>query len=334
MGSDPTTGSPSRPQGLSFAQALRRAGAGPLVHGRVTTLQVNVGRVCNMACLHCHVEAGPSRTERMSESVAARVVTLLETNPGVEVLDLTGGAPELNPSFRRLVSEARRLGRHVIDRCNLTVLFEAGQEDLVSFLAAHQVEVLASLPWYQSESVERQRGKGAFDASLEGLRRLNAAGYGQEGRGLTLNLVYNPLDPSLPAAQQCLEEDYKRQLGERFGIVFDRLLTITNMPIRRFARMLEREGRADEYQALLVEHFNPATVPALMCRTQVSVGHDGSLYDCDFNQMLDLGLGARRPRTVWEVDSFDDLDGAAIATGPHCFGCTAGAGSSCGGALR
>ena len=320
----------------TFDESLRASGMAPLRRARVTTLQVNVGKLCNMACHHCHVEAGPKRTEIMSREVASRVVDVLARNPGVELVDLTGGAPELNPSFRWLVAEARRLGRRVIDRCNLTVLFEPGLEDLAGFLAEHQVEVVASLPYYQRENVEKQRGKGAFGKSVEALRLLDGLGYGRPGSGLVLDLVYNPIGPSLPPAQAGLEADYRRELGDLFGIEFSRLLTITNMPIKRFARLLERTGQHEAYMSLLVNHFNAATVPGLMCRSLLSVGWDGRLYDCDFNQMLEIPLGtdAGRPRTVWALDSLDSLDGARIATADHCYGCTAGAGSSCGGALR
>jgi radical SAM/Cys-rich protein len=320
----------------SFDESLRAAGAGPLLRGPVTTLQVNVGKLCNMACHHCHVEAGPKRTEIMSREVAARVVDVLAANPGVDLVDLTGGAPELNPSFRWLVAEVRRLGRRVIDRCNLTVLFEPGMEEFAGFLAVHQVEVVASLPCYQLENVEKQRGKGAFGKSVQALRLLNGLGYGRPGSGLVLDLVYNPVGPSLPPAQASLEGAYRRELGELFGIEFSRLLTIANMPIKRFAHLLERTGQQEAYMSLLVNHFNAATVPGLMCRSLVSVGWDGQLYDCDFNQMLEIPLGADtgRPRTVWTLNSLDALEGARVATADHCYGCTAGAGSSCGGALR
>ncbi len=323
--------------GPSFAKVLREHGLGALVRARVRTLQVNVGKLCNMACHHCHVEAGPKRTEIMPRDVAERVVDLLAANPGVETLDLTGGAPELNPSFRWLVAEARRLGREVIDRCNLTVLFEPGMSDLAEFFAAHEVHVVASLPCYQAENVEKQRGRGAFDKSIDALKKLNALGYGRAGSRLRLDLVYNPVGASLPPSQSRLEARYKEELGRLFGIEFHQLLTITNMPIKRFAHLLERTGQYEAYMSLLVNHFNPATVPELMCRSLLSVGWDGRLYDCDFNQMLEIDLGAARAthaRTVWDVTSLDELAGCRIATGSHCFGCTAGAGSSCGGALR
>jgi radical SAM/Cys-rich protein len=320
----------------SFDDVLREDGL-ELVRGEVRTLQVNVGKLCNMACHHCHVEAGPKRTERMSPEVAERVLELLAANPRVEVLDLTGGAPELNESFRLLVAEARRLGRRVIDRCNLTVLFERGMEDLAEFLAANEVHVVASLPCYQGENVEKQRGRGAFGRSILALWNLNALGYGRPGSALRLDLVYNPLGASLPPPQARLEAKYREELGRQFGIEFHQLLTLTNMPIKRFAWFLERSGQLDRYLSLLVNHFNPATVPELMCRSLLSVGWDGRLFDCDFNQMLEIELGGAAgggPRTVWDAGSLDGIAGRRIATGTHCFGCAAGAGSSCSGALQ
>lgn len=317
----------------SFDRALQEHGAAPLVRGRARTLQVNVGKRCNMACHHCHVEAGPKRTEIMTRQVAERVIELLAKNPEIDVVDLTGGAPELNPSFRWLVEETRRLGRRVIDRCNLTVLFEPGLADLPEFLAAHEVELVASLPCYSAENVEKQRGRGAFDKSIQALRLLNELGYGRPGSRLSLSLVYNPVGTSLPPAQSKLEATYKDELSRLFGIEFHNLLTITNMPIKRFAHALERANDLERYMSLLVSHFNVGTVPALMCRSLVSVGWDGQLYDCDFNQMLDIPLGAGA-RSIWNIDSFAELEHARVATAGHCFGCTAGAGSSCSGALR
>jgi radical SAM/Cys-rich protein len=318
-----------------FAATLREHGLGALARGPVTTLQVNVGRLCNLACHHCHVEAGPKRGEILNAAVADRLLELLAASPAVEVLDLTGGAPEMNPHFQRLVVEARRMGRRVIDRCNLTILLLPGYEGLAEFLAAERVDVVASLPCYTLDNVDKQRGRGTFDGSIAALQLLNSLGYGRPDSPLRLDLVYNPLGPSLPPEQPQLERDYKRQLGERFGIEFHRLLTITNMPIRRFAGQLARLGKTEAYQALLVNHFNPATVAGLMCRSQVSVDWRGCLYDCDFNLMLDLPLAARetaRP-TLWDVPALDRLSGNPIATAGHCFGCTAGAGSSCSGAI-
>ena len=321
----------------SFDVLLRARGLGTLVRERVTTLQVNVGKLCNMACHHCHVDAGPKRTEIMSRAVAERVIELLERNHGVEILDLTGGAPELNPNFRMLVSEARSLGLRVIDRCNLTIFFEPGMEGLAEFLAQSGVEVVASLPCYQAENVEKQRGRGVFDKSIEALRALNALGFGRPGSGLTLDLVYNPVGAFLPPPQAGLEARYRAELRRMFGVEFDSLFTITNMPIKRFADLLERTGKYEQYMGLLVNHFNPGTVPELMCRSLISVGWDGKLYDCDFNQMLDIELGAAAEagvRTIRDVASFDVLARHRIATGSHCFGCTAGSGSSCSGTLR
>ncbi|GIW42737.1 MAG: radical SAM/Cys-rich domain protein [Candidatus Binatia bacterium] len=321
----------------AFARTLRRHGCGPLVRGRVRTLQVNLGKLCNMACQHCHVEAGPKRTEIMPRSVAERVVELVAASPGIETVDLTGGAPELNPNFRWLVRQCRGLGREVIDRCNLTVLFEAGMEDLAEFLAAHEVHVIASLPCYSAENVEKQRGHGAFAKSIAALKILNALGYGRTNSRLRLDLVYNPVGASLPPPQKRLEAKYKEELAKLFGIEFHNLLTITNMPIQRFARWLERAGQYDAYMQLLADHFNPATLSSVMCRSLLSVGWDGRLYDCDFNQMLEIEIGAAcrgGVRTVWDISSTDELEGRAIATREHCFGCTAGAGSSCGGALE
>jgi len=314
-----------------FQGTLRQHGLGELQRREVTTLQINVGKLCNQACHHCHVEAGPKRTEIMPANVAERLMTMLAATPSIHTVDITGGAPELNANFRWLVSESRRMGKQVIDRCNLTVLFEPREDTLAEFLAANQVEVTASLPCYTESNVDQQRGKGAFEKSIRALRLLNAIGYGQV-QGLTLNLVYNPLGASLPPPQEKLETDYKVQLRDNFGIEFDRLFTITNMPIKRFAEFLAREGRQEAYMALLTNHFNPATVNGLMCRDLVSVGWDGRIYDCDFNQMLDLETPSKK--TIWEIESFAELAQNPIATDGHCFGCTAGAGSSCGGSLQ
>jgi radical SAM/Cys-rich protein len=320
------------PASHDFSAALRRHGVPELARGALTTLQINVGKLCNQACHHCHVEAGPRRTEIMPAEIAERVLTLLAATPSVQIVDITGGAPELNPNFRRLVAESRGLGKQVIDRCNLTVLFEPGQEGLVEFLAAHQVEITASLPCYTESNVDQQRGKGVFEKSLRALRLLNAAGYGQPGSSLVLNLVYNPLGASLPPPQDRLEADYKQRLRQDFGIEFNRLFTITNMPIRRFADFLLREGRHEAYMGLLANHFNPATLDRLMCRELISVGWDGKLYDCDFNQMLDLETPGGK--TIRQISSFSELAAQPVSTGNHCFGCTAGAGSSCGGSLQ
>jgi radical SAM/Cys-rich protein len=315
-----------------FDAHLDRAGHPPLRRRPVTTLQLNIGLKCDLACHHCHVEAGPKRTEMLDRRGAERVLELLAQSPRVELLDVTGGAPELNPHFRFLVEEARALGRRVIDRCNLTVLHLPGQEDMAEFLTGRGVEIVASLPCYTPENVEQQRGRGVFAKSIDALRRLNDMGYGKPGSSLVLDLVYNPLGPSLPPPQAELEARYRSELRKRFGIEFRRLLTITNMAIRRFAHALERDGQLEAYLGLLVNHFNPETLPGLMCRSLVSVGWDGNIYDCDFNQMLELPMPGPA-RTIWDLDDLKDLEGKPIATASHCFGCTAGAGSSCGGAL-
>jgi radical SAM/Cys-rich protein len=268
----------------------------------------------------------------MDRRTADRVLDLLARHPELGTLDLTGGAPELNAEFRHLVRGASRLGRKVIDRCNLTVLLEPGQEDTAAFLAQHRVRVVASLPCYTAENVDAQRGRRVFERSIAALQLLNDLGYGQPGSDLGLDLVYNPQGASLPPPQAELEARYHEELDSLFGVVFDQLITITNMPIKRFAHALARDGQAEAYQALLVNHFNPETVPELMCRQTLSVGWDGRLYDCDFNQMLELPLGGG-PASIFDLESLDRLPGATIATGTHCFGCTAGAGSSCGGAL-
>jgi radical SAM/Cys-rich protein len=318
-----------------FDQALQEHSCGVLVREETTTLQINVGKFCNQACHHCHVEAGPKRTEIMPPEVANRVLQLLADSPSITSVDITGGAPELNPSFQWIVRESRRLGQHIIDRCNLTVLFEPEQERLAEFLAQHEVEIIASLPCYTAENVDQQRGRGVFEKSIRALQLLNSLGYGLPGSNLSLSLVYNPLGASLPPAQEKLEADYKKHLHEGFGIQFHKLFTLTNMPIKRFAGYLIQSGKYESYMGLLVNHFNPAIVPSLMCRTLVSVGWDGKLYDCDFNQMLDIDMGEwGKSLTIWNLDSFTGLAGSRIATGSHCFGCTAGAGSSCTGSLQ
>jgi radical SAM/Cys-rich protein len=300
-------------------------------HG-LHTLQVNLGYVCNLSCAHCHVNAGPHRTESMEEETASLVLRLLQRG-GISILDLTGGAPELNPHFRRLVREARELGVQAIDRCNLTVMFEPGQEDLPEFLAANRVEVTASLPCYLEENVEEQRGRGVFDRSIEAIRRLNALGYGGDD-ALRLNLVYNPVGPVLPPPQADLQRDYQRELGERFGIRFDELLTITNMPISRFGAVLLSQGQYVDYMALLRDNFREANLETLMCRSLVSVDWRGYLYDCDFNQMLGLPLLASDRTHLRDLLQGQGLNGHPVAVGEHCYGCAAGQGSSCGGALE
>ncbi|MGQ0652688.1 MAG: arsenosugar biosynthesis radical SAM (seleno)protein ArsS [Betaproteobacteria bacterium] len=309
---------------------MRHYGFPAIRRGRLETLQVNLGYRCNQSCLHCHVNAGPTRTEMMSRGVISDVLVFLQVGKA-KILDITGGAPELHPHFRELVRKARELGVHVIDRCNLTILEEPGQEDLAAFLRENKVEVIASLPCYTEELVDRQRGKGVYDASIAGLRRLNALGYGNE---LTLNLVYNPQGPSLPPAQDKLEADYKRILGEKHGIVFNRLYTLANMPIQRFGSTLVSKGQFNEYMALLHGAHRDENLGAVMCRSLLSVDWQGYVYDCDFNQMLELPLAVEgKPRAKLAELIGRDLAGNPIAVRDHCYGCTAGQGSSCGGAL-
>ena len=312
---------------------LARTDFPPLRRRRLETLQVNLGYVCNQACLHCHVNAGPTRTEAMDAQTAGQVLEYL-TASGATTLDITGGAPELNANFRDLVRGARARGAHVIDRCNLTVLSEPGQHDLAAFLAAERVAIVASLPCYTPELVDRQRGKGVYELSVAALTQLNALGYGKPGSGLTLDLVYNPQGPSLPPGQAGLEADYRRVLGERHGSVFNRLYTLANMPIQRFGSTLVSKGQFNAYMALLRGAHRDENLDGVMCRSLVSVDWRGYLYDCDFNQMLGLPLAiAGRPRPHLGDMLDRDLDGNPIVVRDHCYGCTAGQGSSCGGAL-
>jgi radical SAM/Cys-rich protein len=300
---------------------------------RPDTLQVNLGYRCNQVCLHCHVNASPTRTESMSRESVDVVLDFLRV-ARVRMLDVTGGAPELHPEFRRLVREARALGVHVIDRCNLTILEEPGQEDLAAFLAHQGVEVTASLPCYTEELVDRQRGEGVYGKSIAGLQRLNALGYGDPGTGLVLNLVYNPQGPTLPPRQASLEADYRRVLGDAFGIRFTRLYTIANMPIQRFGSALVSRGQFGPYMQLLRDAFRPENLEHVMCRDLLSVDWQGYVYDCDFNQMLGLPLAVDgRPKVKLADLIGRDLEGNPIAVADHCYGCTAGQGSSCGGAL-
>ncbi len=309
---------------------MRQYGFPALRRARLETLQVNLGYKCNQTCVHCHVNAGPTRTEMMSHETLEQVLSFLEISE-LQTLDITGGAPELHPHFCELVLRARELGLHVIDRCNLTILEEPGQEDLEVFLQGHDVEIIASLPCYTEELVDRQRGKGVYDKSIRALKRLNAVGYGTE---LALNLVYNPQGPSLPPAQDKLEADYKRILGETHGIVFNRLYTLANMPIQRFGSTLISRGEFNGYMQLLREAHRPENLETVMCRTLLSVDWQGTVYDCDFNQMLELPLQtAGKPRVRLAELIGRDLEGNPIAVRDHCYGCTAGQGSSCGGAL-
>jgi radical SAM/Cys-rich protein len=306
----------------------------PIRRGRLDTLQVNLGYRCNQSCVHCHVNAGPSRTEEMSGETIDVVLAFL-ARKRVATLDITGGAPELNPHFGKLVRAARGMGVHVMDRCNLTVLEVPGQEELAQFLACEQVEITASMPCYLEDNVDRQRGKGVFEASLRGLQRLNRLGYGRAGGGLVLNLVYNPQGPSLPPPQETLEADYKRVLSERYGIEFNRLYTLANMPIQRFGAILISRGEFDRYLDLLQHAHLDANLEHVMCRNLISVDWRGHVYDCDFNQMLDLPLEHRARAQVHLSDLLDaEIAGNPIRVAGHCYGCTAGQGSSCGGALR
>lgn len=315
----------------SFTNHLRQHGLS-LERAELTTLQVNLGKLCNQACHHCHVDAGPKRTEMMTLDTAKRIIVLIENSSSVTTLDITGGAPEMNPHFRYLVEEAKRLDKHIMDRCNLTILLEEGQEDLAVFLAENQVEIVASMPCYLSNNVDKQRGRGVFDKSIRALQKLNDLGYGKDNTGLVLNLVYNPIGGVLPPAQHELETTYKEQLSSRFDIEFNNLFTITNMPISRFAQQLKRNDQLESYMSLLLESFNPSTVKDVMCRNLISVGWQGELYDCDFNQMLEMPVPGGQ-KTLWDLDSIDAYLENHITIGTHCFGCVAGTGSSCGGAL-
>lgn len=310
-------------QKLSEQQlSLRRA--------RLQTLQINVGRKCNQACRHCHVDAGPWRTEMVSKDVAQRIGDWIHKHQP-EIVDITGGAPELSEFFRYFVETARTDGSHVIDRCNLTIIEEPGYADLPEYLATHEVEVIASLPCYTAENVAKQRGAGVFEKSISALRKLNDVGYGTK---IPLNLVYNPVGPKLPGPQAELEADYKEVLVREYGVIFNQLYTITNQPIARFAQDLRKQGKTEEYMTLLANSFNPATVDSLMCRTTLSVGWRGEIYDCDFNQMLDMQMRNSDDAKLflWDVTP-EFLDGRKIQTGEHCLACTAGCGSSCTGAF-
>ena len=315
----------------TFQQTLAGHGLAPLSATGIQVLQVNVGKVCNQTCRHCHVDAGPDRREVMSQDTLAECLAVLSRTE-IPVVDITGGAPEMNPHFCWFVAEVRRLGRQVIDRCNLTILLVHGHEDLPEFLAMHKVEVIASLPCYLAQNVDAQRGESVFERSIAALRRLNALGYGRPDTELVLNLVFNPLGPSLPPPQELLEADYRRELGSRYGIVFNRLYTITNMPISRFLDDLLTSGRYETYLDSLLAAFNPVAAAGVMCRTMLSVDWQGRLYDCDFNQMLELGLARELPQHIRDFD-LASLGARRVATGRHCYGCTAGAGSSCQGSV-
>ncbi|CUQ66492.1 arsenosugar biosynthesis radical SAM (seleno)protein ArsS [Candidatus Nitrospira inopinata] len=321
-----------RPSGPSpFDLRLREAGLFPLHATGITVLQINVGKLCNQTCRHCHVDAGPDRPESMSRETAEQCLAAL-ARTDIPTVDLTGGAPELNPNFRRLVEQARALGRHVIDRCNLSVLLLPSQADLAHFLAEHRVEIIASLPSFRAGQTDTQRGEGVFEKSMEALRLLNQAGYGRPESGLVLNLVHNPVGAFLPPKQSALEAQFKRELRAKHGVEFNRLYTITNMPISRFLAFLLESGNYEQYMTRLANAFNPIAAAGVMCRYTLSVGWDGTLYDCDFNQMLDLPVSHGAPRHIRDFDP-TRLHRRQIVTRNHCYGCTAGTGSSCGGSV-
>ena len=316
----------------AFTTLLREHSISQLRRGMPHTVQVNLGKRCNQACRHCHVDASPTRTESMDTATVTRLLQIIDNSACIHTVDITGGAPELHPDFQRIVRHVRTSGRHVMNRCNLTVLLEDEQKHTVDFLADNQVEVIASLPCYSAKNVDGQRGHGVFERSIEGLRRLNARGYGDTQSNLVLNLVYNPSGAFLPPDQTTLEQAYKRQLWDDFGIQFNHLYTITNMPIARFQKDLRKQGLLSEYMHLLRSSFNPTAIDALMCTHLVNIDWQGNLFDCDFNQMLDVSV-ADTPPTIWDIDAFEFLNDKNVATGSHCMGCTAGAGSSCGGAI-
>ena len=315
-----------------FDRLLERHDATPLTANGVEILQVNLGKMCNMTCTHCHVDAGPDRREIMTRDTIDACLSVLRKNPEIGTLDLTGGAPEMNPHFREMVVAAREMDRHVIDRCNLTILLAKGFEYLPDFLAEHEVEIVASLPCYLEDNTDKQRGEGAYSKSVEALTRLNELGYGKPNSGLTLTLVFNPVGQSLPPDQAQLEEAYRKELKARFGIEFNRLFTITNMPVSRYLDYLMKIGELESYMQTLIDAFNPASIQGLMCRNTISVSWDGKLYDCDFNQMLELDLEAGCPKTIHDFD-FQQLGNRQITIDQHCFGCTAGGGSGCQGSI-
>ena len=317
----------------SFAEKLSRNANG-FKRRAVDVLQVNLGRYCNLACIHCHVEAGPTRNEMMSRQNIDAVLRFLASTE-IPTLDITGGAPELHPDFDYLVESARKLGRHVMDRCNLTVIFELEKDYLPAFFKRQNVELVCSLPCFSEENVDKQRGKGTFDLSIRALQIFNQIGYGQPDSDLVLNLVYNPVGPHLPPSQDKLEQDYKRILNDQFGIVFNHLYCLSNMPITRYETHLRLRGEYDRYMELLADSFNAGTLNQVMCRYLVSVGWEGSIYDCDFNQMLGLSLRDARGEAlnIGSLTSLDQVLERSITIGDHCYACTAGSGSSCGGAL-
>ena len=315
-----------------FAQRIHLSGKDFNRRG-IDVLQVNMGKYCNLACIHCHVESGPNRTELMSRETVDAVLRFLgRTN--IPTMDITGGAPELNPTFDHLVESAVGLGRHVMDRCNLTVIFEPGKDYLPQFFKRHRVELVCSLPCYSEENVDRQRGKGTFELSIRALKIFNKLGYGQSESGLVLNLAYNPVGPHLPPPQDKLEQDYKRILKEQFGIIFNRLYCLSNMPITRYQTHLKLRGEYEQYMELLESSFNASTLDQVMCRNLISVGWEGTIYDCDFNQMLNLPIRDAEGKAFnISMLSVDQVQYLPITVGNHCYACTAGSGSSCGGAL-
>jgi radical SAM/Cys-rich protein len=314
-----------------FEEKLATAGLDPLHATGITVFQINVGKFCNQTCRHCHVDAGPERVEQMTRETAELCINAL-SQTDIPTVDITGGAPELNPNFRWLVEQARALGRHVMDRCNLTILLLKPHADLAEFLATNRVEIVASLPYFQSSQTDAQRGEGVFQKSILAMQMLNRLGYGVEGSGLVLNLVHNPVGAFLPAKQGAVEAQFRRELSRRHGVTFNHLYTITNMPISRFLEFLIESGNYEGYMERLANAFNPTAAAGVMCRYTLSVGWEGTLYDCDFNQMLDLPLGNGAPRHIRDFDSAK-LNTRRIVTANHCYGCTAGAGSSCGGAV-
>lgn len=316
---------------LPFEEQLRHSGLSPLQATGITVFQINMGKLCNQTCRHCHVDAGPDRTERMTRETAEQCIAAL-AQTDISTVDITGGAPELNPNFRWLVEQARALNRHVMDRCNLSVLLLPSQADLAAFLAKNRVEIVASLPYYRAAQTDAQRGEGIFDKSIEALRLLNQLGYGCKGSGLLLNLVHNPVGAFLPPKQEAIEAQFRKELRAKHGVEFNHLYTITNMPVSRFLEFLLDSGNYQGYMERLANAYNPAAVAGVMCRYTLSVGWDGTLYDCDFNQMLDLPVEPDAPAHIRDFDPAQ-LHHRQITTGNHCYGCTAGAGSSCGGAV-
>lgn len=315
---------------FEFTKSIKESGV-EFSRKPVSTIQVNIGKLCNQTCLHCHVESGPhKKKENMNRETVEQLLKLIDKENTVETVDITGGAPELNPHFRFFVKELRNRGIKVMNRCNLTVLFEPGQEDTAEFFAENGVDIVASLPCYSSQNVDKQRGDGVFGKSIKGLQLLNSLGYGKEGSNLSLDLVYNPVGAHLPPEQSKLEKDYKLKLREDFDIQFNRLFCITNMPIKRFLFDLKRNNNYETYMQLLLDNFNPHAAENVMCRDLVSVSWDGQIFDCDFNQMLEIPLGYKKT-SIFDLDSLSSVIDRPIAVDSHCFGCTAGAGSSCGG---